>query len=35
VDTLDVWQQGLVDHEQSVVDEMKKMAERQRVQASS
>jgi catechol-2,3-dioxygenase len=35
VDTLDVWQQGLVDHEQSVVDEMKKMAERQRAQASS
>ena len=26
LDTLDVWQQGLVDHEQSLVDEMKKMA---------
>lgn len=30
VDTLDVWQQGLVDAEQSVVEEMKKMAARQR-----
>ncbi|ANX02961.1 VOC family protein [Immundisolibacter cernigliae] len=30
LDTIDVWQQGLVDHEQSVIDELKKMAERQR-----
>ena len=35
LDTLDVWQQGLVDHEQSLVDEMKKMAAQQRAQASS
>ena len=30
LDSIDVWQQGLVDTEQSVVEEMKKMAERQR-----
>jgi hypothetical protein len=35
LDTLDMWQQGLVDHEQSLVDEMKKMAAQQRAQASS
>lgn len=35
LDTLDVWQQGLVDHEQSLIEEMKKMAERQRAAASS
>jgi hypothetical protein len=30
-----VWQQGLIDTEQSVVEEMKKMGERQRALASS
>jgi catechol-2,3-dioxygenase len=30
LDTIDVWQQGLVDHEQSVIDELRQMAERQR-----
>ena len=35
LDTLDVWQQGLVDHEQSLVEEMKKMADQQRAPASS
>ncbi|MGK2942227.1 MAG: VOC family protein [Immundisolibacter sp.] len=29
LDTIDVWQQGLVDNEQSVIDELRKMAERQ------
>jgi len=35
LDTLDVWQQGLVDHEQSLVEEMKKMADKQRASANS
>jgi len=35
LDTLDVWQQGLVDHEQSLVEEMQNMADQQRAQASS
>lgn len=30
LDTIDVWQQGLVDHEQSVIDQLRQMAERQR-----
>lgn len=30
LDTIDVWQQGLVDHEQSVIEELQQMAERQR-----
>lgn len=35
LDTLDVWQQGLVDHEQSLIEEMKKMADQQRALTQS